>query len=199
MKIRIKIRRILFFIILTVFISCNNESFNYKVKEYTLTIEPMKNGKDVYVSIDLTYLIENSGSKSNGFKFAGNGIVDSLICTDEKGIIRGEVEYLRETKISWYFDPVQSGVKQIKAKFILRNFIINKENNESEIYIPWAGVFRVPVEQAKYILVVQDYYSSVEFEEPKNWEKQNLNGTIYFTNFQTQLENKVIKVQFTNL
>jgi len=182
-------------LLITMIVSCSPDKFDYQISEYTLCIEPMDNGKDARVTIDLCYQIEDSCAKNDGFKYVGNGIVDSLVCSDETGIIKGNIEYLRETKISWYFEPVKSGTKKIKAKFILRNFIMNEENHESEIYAPWAGVFRVPVEKAKYIIVMHQANAKLKFETPKHWKHEYVDGSDNYSITQCPLKQELINIE----
>jgi hypothetical protein len=198
MKRLISFKLALVAILATTTISCNSNKFNYNIKEYILTIEPRANSTDVDVTLDLTYMIDGSNEKSDGFKYVGNGVADSLYCSDENGIIRGKVEYLKETKVSWFFNPVKSSTKKIKAKFILRDYLTSKGNSLYELYIPWAGVFRVDVELAKYVIIMHKPNASITFTEPENWKHEFSNGLDYYSNIQVPLKDKTVKIQLEN-
>ena len=175
--------------------SCNTQNYDYKVENYNLAIETINNTADVKVTMELTYIVGANESKSEGFKFVGDNTVDSLTCWDETGVISSKVDYLKETRISFQFNPIVAGTKKIKSTFILRDFI-KTQNNKFVIDATWAGVFRVPVEKAKYSLYLPSSYKNLKFKEPHQW-KQEIQGNFnYFYYTQVPLKEKTIKIKF---
>lgn len=175
--------------------SCTTQNYHYKIENYNLTFEPKSNATDVKVIMELTYSVEANEPKSEGFKFVGENLIDSLTCWDETGVIPSKVDYLKETRISFQFKPIDAGIKTIKANFILRDFI-KMQNGEVIMEAPWAGVFRVPVEKAKYCIILPSNLKNIIFKEPSSWNKEILGDFNYFSYAQSPLKEKAIKIKF---
>lgn len=182
-------------VVLAVFIlagACKSDSYNYTIEDYKLTFEPIVNSTDLKARIEITYLVETGKPKSDGFKFVGNSKVDSLVCTDENGIIASKIEYLKETKLIWQFQPVSSGLKTVRAEFILRDFVTN-DGGKYTIDAPWAKVFRVPVKKATFRVCFPLNPATVKFYEPEIWDSGNL-GSCYSA--MPKQTNKKVKLQY---
>ncbi len=181
------------FLLCSILNSCIN-TYNYDIDDYKLTMELNKNNNDVKTTIEIIYNVKN-GSKSDGFKFVGNNTVDSLMCSDESGPIAGEVNYLKETKISWKFNTVSSGTKSIKAVFILRNSLRN-DGEKMSLDVPWAGVFRVPVNHSKFVVLSHAIY---KLDAPSSdWQINTSDDKILCTLEQNPLHNKAFSLEFKN-
>ena len=49
-----------------IFYSCNTNNYNYRVKNYNLTLSPRIDNKDIDVTLELTYIVDGTGEKSDG-------------------------------------------------------------------------------------------------------------------------------------
>jgi hypothetical protein len=185
----------LFLFIILLVCSCDSHSYHYKILDYNLTFIPRANSTDVMTVLEITYFMDGKESKNEGFKFVGNLVVDSLTCLDETGPLRTNTEYLKETKISWYFNPVRLGTKKIKATFLLRG-LAEMKGNSYVIIAPWAGVFRVPVSKASYTVLLPVNHKEVKCKEPGMWDHQVLGTIESFFHLQSPLTKKKINVQF---
>jgi hypothetical protein len=174
-----------------VFLAGCSNSYNYTIQEYKLTLEPRNGSTDVKATIEITYLMDGAEAKADGFKFVGESKVDSLVCSDENGIISSNIDYLKETKLTWQFNPVSSGTKKVKVAFILRNLIL-KENGLNSINISWPGVFRVPVSNATYYVLFDKKPKSIQFEKPDSWKSSYENGKVFYFYSQPVLKEKTI-------
>jgi len=173
--------------------ACN--SYHYRIEDYNLTFEPRANSLDVKATIEITYFMDGKVSKNDGFKFVGTNEVDSLVCVDETRNLMSKIEYLKETRLSWHFEPVQSGLKKIKATFLLRNFLEKKGNNYV-LKAPWAGVFRVPVSNARYNILLPATYKPLQFNDPIKWEHEAPNGKDCYYHNQSPLKDQDIEMLF---
>jgi hypothetical protein len=182
-------------LLIVLLFTCNADSYNYRVEEYNLTLEPRINSLDVKATIEINYFVDGKDSKRDGFKFVGGNEVDSLSCSDETGYITTNIEYLKETRISWQFAPVHSGFKKIRAMFMLRNFL-EKRGLKYVMKAQWAGVFRVPVSKARYNIILPVSYKPLKFKDPGKWEHEVRNGLDCYFYVQSPLRKKNIDVQF---
>ena len=195
MNRKITIYAVIDLLVIFLLSSCNTNPYKSHVQEYILTLEPLANSLDVKTTLEITYLVEGPQPKNDGFKFVGSNEVDSLVCSDEKGVILSHIEYLKETRISWQFEPISSGTKKIKATFILRG-MIEKTDNKFNIKASWAGVFRIPVLNARYNILLPPNLKRLKLKEPTSWEQEKRGNLDCYYYVQAPLKNKTIKVQF---
>jgi hypothetical protein len=126
---------------------------SYVISNYELTFELMDGRSDAHVTMDITYRID-SGSKSDGFKFIGNFEPRDLSGTEIGGpAMRMSVEHQRETRIVWQFTPTGRGEKRIRIDFSIADAVAGPRA-QNTLRADWAGVFRVPIERARYRLVL---------------------------------------------
>jgi len=143
-----KIKKVYLFIIFILLFPFYTYSY-YDIQKYIATFKVKHNSPDVFVTLDIKYNIRNE-FKNSGFKFVGNFDVVDLECADELGnSLSADVEYLKETKITWQFKGIENGVKRVIVSFILKNALTG-DMNKNRMTADWTGVFRIPVYNAEY-------------------------------------------------
>ena len=131
------------------------ETEDYSIDNYEMTVESSERSSSVRVTLDITYAIR-SGKKSTGFKYIGKADVTQLAGRDSEGkAIRTSVEYQRETRLNWSFPAAGPGKKRVIISFNLTDAITNAADS-NEFKAEWAGFFKVPVKRAVYRFVFPD-------------------------------------------
>ena len=135
-------------------IAASQETTDYVVTNYELTISLQSGAAVGNVTMDLTYAIR-SGRKSEGFKYIGTLSPTAVEGSEENGRpMRMSVERQRETLIRWRFTPSGVGDKHVSVRFSIP--VVSGDDRSSIVNAPWAGIFKVPVERAVYRLLLPD-------------------------------------------
>lgn len=128
---------------------------DYTVDRYDLTFETRADSADIWVTMDMTYLIR-SGTKSTGFKYIGEYRAEDLLGRDGDGkVIRAWTTKERETKLNWSFPPAGPGKKRIILTFRIPDALVNS-GDTNDFEANWAGIFRIAVREAIYRFVFPD-------------------------------------------
>jgi hypothetical protein len=175
--------------------SCSKKELKYVIENYNATFEIADNNCDVNVNLEIKYRIE-SGKKSDGFKYVGNGDIENLQCIDDSGNkLKIEMVMQREKKLMWYFEPVSEGYKKISVGFKLKNFII-LQGNLHTLTCDWVGVFQVPVEKSMFIVKFPDGIKpSIIDVNPKNFEN-NIDKSGQINIVQSPLISKGLRIEY---
>ncbi|HEU4391880.1 MAG TPA: hypothetical protein VFV34_29105, partial [Blastocatellia bacterium] len=132
------------------------ETNDYTIDNYELTIESFSGRSDVRVTMDITYQI-NSGKKSTGFKYIGPYEAQQLNGSDDAGnSIRTWVSQERETKLNWSFAAAGPGKKRVVIRFNIPNLIHDGSNDGNALAAEWAGIFKVRVRRCVYRFIFPD-------------------------------------------
>lgn len=135
-------------------VAASQETTDYVVTNYELTISLQSGTAVGDVTMDLTYAIR-SGTKSEGFKYIGTLSPTALEGSEDDGRpMRVSVERQRETLIRWRFTPSGVGNKHVRVRFSIP--VLSGDDGASNFNAPWAGIFKVPVERAVYRLLLPD-------------------------------------------
>ncbi|MGA2613028.1 MAG: hypothetical protein ABSG38_06215 [Spirochaetia bacterium] len=129
------------------------QDLGYHLSSYRASFELIEGSPDVRVTLWITYSIGNI-TKSDGFKYVGDGQVADLRCTDEKGdVLASRVASQKGTRLDWLFPATSQGDRKVRVQFRLLDYL---RSIEGFVFFDadWAGVFRVPVENAVYELIV---------------------------------------------
>ena len=135
------------------------KSYDYAISEYRAEFRLKSGTGDVRVKLNIRYKVGTT-EKSDGFKFVGTNGIKDVKCSDESGPIDSSIVPMRENTIEWRFAPVANGTKNVSVEFT----VIGLLKNDGEVHVlkvPWAGVFRVPVSNAIYEIVLPN---------ESNWE-----------------------------
>ncbi|MBF0538787.1 MAG: TIGR04222 domain-containing membrane protein [Nitrospirae bacterium] len=127
--------------------------------EGQFTVVPNESGRleDVAVTLMITYDTNNQ-TLSKGFKFVGTDRVNNVNVRDEHGNIALTVETLRETRISFAFNPVINGKKTVTITFLIAG-AIKDGLFSSQFDAQWLGNWNIPVNRARYCFTLPDKYN----------------------------------------
>lgn len=135
-------------------VAASQETTDYVITNYELTISLQSGSAVGVVTMDLTYAIR-SGRKSEGFKYIGTLSPTAVEGSEDDGRpMRVSVERQRETLIRWRFTPSGVGDKHVHVRFSIP--MVTGDDSSSTVNAPWAGIFKVPVERAVYRLLLPD-------------------------------------------
>ena len=147
---------VLLFLTISAAVVKAQETNDYTIDNYELTIQSFAGRSDAAVTMDITYLI-NSGRKSTGFKYIGPYAAQQLSGADDTGNpMRTWVSQERETKLNWSFASTGPGRKRIIISFTIPGFISDGPRDGNTLVADWAGVFKVRVRRAAYRFIFPD-------------------------------------------
>ena len=170
-------------------------SHDYAVEEYRAAFAVPATGDHADVTLDILYDI-GSTPKAEGFKFVGTGPVTNLVAHDDRGaVVRCETRQMRETRISWHFDPVANARKRIIVSFRLPG-ALQRDGSTLTLDAPWAGVFRVPVRHARYEIIFPPRTSPRILSSTPGGGIESLQGALVFIARQSPLSEKRFAVSF---
>ncbi|KJU83799.1 membrane protein [Candidatus Magnetobacterium bavaricum] len=164
--------------------------------EAQLTVVPGESGhfEDVAVTLNITY--DTTQMLNNGFKFVGTDKISQVSVRDESGGIEFKVEELRETKISFKFQPIIRGRKEITVNFLISGAV--KEGLfSSHINAQWLGNWNIPVNRARYSFMLPDNYrhDSIETNLPYTTTTKPSGKEIVVIE-QTPLDSRPLSLEF---
>ena len=189
------IGRVLFLLALTCLCSSAQDTEDYDISRYVLSFETRANSPDVDVTMDITYAIR-SGTKASGFKFVGYYHIANPSGKDESGnAIRVWVDKQRETRLNWSFAPAGRGEKRITLWFTIPS-ALSGDLQSNALNVAWAGIFRVPVRDAMYRLVLPDD-SERSFKAPGSAIVSVEDGRRVMEVHQIPLRNTAFQVEFS--
>jgi hypothetical protein len=133
------------------------DTTDYAIADYSFTVRMLPPSSSARVTMDLTYLIR-SGVKSEGFKYIGTITPADVAGTEDDGRpMTMSVERKRETLIRWRFTPAREGRKHVRVEFTIPGALTGDQ--WTAFTASWAGVFRVPVQQARYRMVLPETWT----------------------------------------
>ena len=169
---------------------------DYTIHNYELTVQSQTGSTSVRVTMDITYRIR-SGVKSTGFKYIGNYEVEQLSGQDGEGhVIRTSVDHQRETRVNWSFPAAGPGLKRIILTFTIPHAITNGARNENRFEAEWAGVFKVPVNNAVYRFVFPDNAQRTVVCTPSQYAIGEKNNCRVIEMAQTPFHNATFEMTF---
>ena len=131
------------------------ETQDYDISHYTVSFDTREGSADVRVEMEITYRIR-SGTKSTGFKFIGSHSAVNLTGRGADGTpLHAWVDRAGETRLNWSFDPAGPGEKKIVLTFDIPGALTGSRDSNT-LNISWAGLFRIPVRDAVYRLILPD-------------------------------------------
>lgn len=170
--------------------------YDYVVEQYGLTAIVSPGSSNVAVELDITYRV-GATPKADGFKYVGHGTVRNLRCVDGAGnTLRSALFQEREQKITWYFAPVTNARQRVVVQFTLDGAVGMGEDGEV-LSLPWAGVFRVPVEKARYEVVFNGSTAPrIIGYAPASFRQENSAAGLTLIADQSPLDDRAIKITF---
>jgi hypothetical protein len=118
---------------------------DYDVTTCCLTLRVQKNSADVWADLDVTYNIRG-GQKSDGYRYVGKTNVADYTCTDGEGkALVAKIDRRHGNNLVWFFPEKTSGSQRIIAHYRLPD-LLQSENGKTTMDVPWAGVWRIPVQ-----------------------------------------------------
>jgi len=181
---------------LTFGVSAQADDPAYEINSYEARFVLLENSSDVLVTLDLTYHILD-GVKSDGFKYVGSLEPVDAEATDGDGkALSIEILHHRENQVHWSFDPTGPGLKRVIVRFRLKNALTGNRDSGNTLNVPWAGVFKVPVHNAVYMVVLPPGMTPTRIEAP-NFEQSEDGGRIRLRWAQDSLSTTAFSVQLT--
>jgi uncharacterized membrane protein YgcG len=152
------------------------ETTDYVITDYELTVDVQPGGNAARITMDLAYQIR-SGTKSEGFKYIGNLEPTGVEGSETNGPpMRVSVERQRETLIRWRFTPAGQGIKRVRVSFTIRDALAGTLE-ENVFRAAWAGVFKVPVRRAAYRLILPEgWEEDAIITQPSGFARTTYNG-----------------------
>lgn len=194
------IRKIIFVVLSLILINfgfAKGQEWDYELSSYEATFHLSEDGSDAYVTLKIVYDI-GTEQKQDGFKFIGKNEIDLLSVTDGDGnSLDCRIDYLRETRIQWFFSPAKNMQQTVIAKFRVQNALSGTPWSDT-FEAPWVGVWRVPVKNVTYKLVFPPRFSPEKIKtEPECMKQISQNDEVEVFAFQPLLTDESFKVTFS--